>query len=208
MIDNKTVIVIVLVIVFILYFLWNNYYIFNENVYVISKIDNRKYLIRRGKNKSVYFLQHSADTLAEINRRIEILINILDRKYSTDGDKNYFINHLKKNYNFDKLSEAAYDPRYTTYTVNKDEMHICLRTRDTNENIYDINLLMYVILHELAHMCNYNKNSIPIQGHGIEFKYIFSILVQEAINADLYVYQDYRKQPAEYCGIELNSTII
>ena len=191
-----------------MYFIWNNYNTFNENVYVISKYDNKKYLIRRGKNKSIYFLQHSADTLAEINRRIMLLIDILDKKYGNDRNNNFVINHLKKNYNFNKISEAAYDSRYTTYTVNKDEMHICLRTRDSNENMYDINLLMYVILHELAHMCNYDKTGIPIQGHGIEFRHIFTILVQEAINANLYVYRDYRKEPVEYCGMQLNSSII
>jgi hypothetical protein len=205
---SKTIIIIVLFICLAIYFLWCNYYFFDENIYITSQLDNKKYLIRRGRNKSTYFLQHSADTLAEINRRVSILITILNDKYDLDDTKNYFIDHLTKNYNFNKLSEAAYDPRYTTYTVNKDEMHICLRTRDSNENIYDINLLMYVILHELAHMCNYNKNGYPIQGHGNEFKYIFKTLVTEAINANLYVYTDYRKQPVEYCGMQLNSSIV
>jgi hypothetical protein len=37
-------------------------------------------------------------------------------------------------------------------------MRICLRNRDTQEKIYDINLLMYVVLsRELAHVCNYTQ---------------------------------------------------
>lgn len=205
---NRTILIILLCVGFIAYFIWCNYFSFNENIYITSKIDNREYLIRRGRNKSDYFLQHSADTLAEINRRIYLLINELSTKYSNDDDINYFVNHLKQNYNFDKISEAAYDPRYTTYTVNKDEMHICLRTRDINENVYDMNLLMYVILHELAHMCNYDKRGYPIQGHGNEFKSIFKILVTESINLNIYEYQNYREQPVEYCGMQLNSSII
>jgi predicted SprT family Zn-dependent metalloprotease len=205
---NRTILIILLCVGFIAYFIWCNYFSFNENIYITSKIDNREYLIRRGRNKSDYFLQHSADTLAEINRRIYLLINELSTKYSNDNDINYFVNHLKQNYNFDKISEAAYDPRYTTYTVNKDEMHICLRTRDINENVYDMNLLMYVILHELAHMCNYDKRGYPIQGHGNEFKSIFKILVTESINLNIYEYQNYREQPVEYCGMQLNSSII
>lgn len=204
----KGILVTLLFIFIIVYLLWVNYTSYNENVYIKSKLDNNNYLIRRGKNKSDYFLTHSADTLAEINRRITILINILNDKYGNDNTKNYFIHHLMSNYNFKKLSEAAYDPRFTTYTVNKDEMHICLRTRDTNENIYDINLLMYVILHELAHMCNYNINNEPIKGHGQEFRNIFKILVEESISAGLYKYQDYRRYPVEYCGMQLNSTIV
>ena len=205
---TRTICIILLCVGFIAYFIWCNYFSFNENIYITSKIDNREYLIRRGRNKSDYFLQHSADTLAEINRRIYLLINELSTKYSNDDDINYFVNHLKQNYNFDKISEAAYDPRYTTYTVNKDEMHICLRTRDINENVYDMNLLMYVILHELAHMCNYDKRGYPIQGHGNEFKSIFKILVTESINLNIYEYQNYREQPVEYCGMQLNSSII
>ena len=70
---NKTIFIILLCVGFIAYFIWCNYFSFNENIYVTSKIDNRDYLIRRGRNKSEYFLQSSADTLAEINRRIYLL---------------------------------------------------------------------------------------------------------------------------------------
>jgi len=205
---NTTIIIVILCICFIIYFVWCNYFSFNENIYITSTIDNRKYLIRRGKNKPDFFLQQSADTLAEINRRVDLLINKLLIKYANDDSLNYCIVHLRNNYNFDKISEAAYDNRYTTYTVNKDEMHICLRTRDINENVYDINLLMYVILHELAHMCNYDSRGVPIQGHGDEFKRIFRILVQESIDLNIYTYTDYRANPIEYCGMQLNSSIL
>ena len=195
--------IILLIICLILYSTWSSYYTYDENIYVKSDVDNNVYLIRRGKGKSDVFLKNSANTLAEINRRIIILIDIIDKK------SNYnFIKYLKKNYNFNKISEAAYDTRYTTYTVNKDEMHICLRTRDFNENLYDINLLMYVRLHELSHMCNYDNTGNPIQGHGDEFKSIFHTIVMEAINSNLYTFVDYKKTPVEYCGLTLNSTII
>ena len=75
---SKTIIIIVLFICLAIYFLWCNYYFFDENIYITSQLDNKKYLIRRGRNKSTYFLQHSADTLAEINRRVSILITILN----------------------------------------------------------------------------------------------------------------------------------
>ena len=106
------------------------------------------------------------------------------------------------------LSEAAIDERYTTYTVDKQDMHVCLRTRDKMENIYDINLLMYVILHELAHLCNYDDLGNPIQGHGSEFKKIFKTLVKESIKLGIYNYQNYNESPVEYCGIIINSHIL
>lgn len=203
-----TITIYIVIIILILYFIWISYFKYDENVYVVSDVDKNTYLIRRGQNKSEEFLKNSANTLANINKRVLTLINKLDDKSKANPDKYYFVKHLKKRYNASKLSEAAYDPKYTTYTINKDEMHVCLRTRDMNENLYDINLLMYVILHELAHMGNYDNNDEPIIGHGDEFKNIFNILVTESIQMNLYVYQNYREKPVEYCGIILNSSII
>jgi predicted SprT family Zn-dependent metalloprotease len=181
---------------------------FNEVSYIKSTIDNKVYMIRRGQTKSPEFLQQSADTLAKINARVQKLIEHLDTIYSKDSTKNYFITKLKNNYNPYMISEAAIDKRYTSYTINKKNMHLCLRTRDQYEQVYDINLLMYVTLHELAHVSNYNQNGYSIEGHGEEFKMIFGFLVKEAINIGIYQYENYTRNPKEYCGIVLNSNII
>lgn len=195
---------LILILLLVLY-IYNTYY--SDIVYATSDIDNNTYTIRRG-NKSETFLKDSANSLAEINIRIEELINSLEYKYSNDSTKNYFIKKLRENYNAGMISEAEIDPRYTTYTIDKSEMHICLRTRDEHEKIYDIDLLMYVVLHELAHLCNYNESGDPINGHGIEFKRIFRFLVKEAINLNIYKYTDYSKTPTEYCNIQLNTHIL
>jgi hypothetical protein len=179
-----------------------------ETLYIESNIDNNKYLIRRGKLKTNEYLQESANTLAEINKRVVILIDYLDSKYKDDFSKNYFIRKLKSNYNPNILSEAAIDKRYTTYTIDKSNMHVCLRQRDSIEKVYDINLLMYVILHELAHLCNYNIHGEAIQGHGEEFRSIFKFLIIESIKIGIYNYEDYTEIPKEYCGIIINTTIL
>jgi hypothetical protein len=129
-------------------------------------------------------------------------------KYKTDNDRNYFIEMLKYNYKPSILSEAAVDKRYTTYTVDKQDMHVCLRTRDQQEKLYDVNLLMYVVLHELAHLCNYDRDKNPIQGHGKEFKDIFKFLVKESIDIGIYEYTNYAETPVEYCNIVISSQII
>jgi hypothetical protein len=164
-------------------------------------------MIRRGA-KPQGFLKESANALADINGRVMKLIEHLEKKYSKDPSKNYWIFMLKKNYNPSILSEAAVDNRYTTFTVDKSDMHVCLRTRDQNEKMYEINLLMYVILHELAHLCNFDRRGYPIHGHGEEFKEIFKLLVVEAVKIGVYRYTDYSKQPQEYCNIVINSTIL
>jgi hypothetical protein len=199
---------IIFAVLFLLVLSWWLLSNYSDVVYIKSDIDQKSYMIRYGKNKSPSFLKESANTLATINQRIELLIQTLFKKWGTNPSKKYFLIKLKENYNPYMISEAAIDPRYTTYTVDKEDIHICLRTRDAYEKIYDINLLMYVVLHELAHLCNYNMEGVPIQGHGDSFKYIFKFLVQEAIELGVYTYTNYASVPQEYCGIRVNSSII
>jgi hypothetical protein len=203
----KTIYILILFLILLVLIL-RVCFVYSESLYIESEIDNNTYLIRRGKNKTNEYLKESADTLAEINNRVKKLVDYLYSKYKDDNSKSYFIIKLKENYNSSVLSEAAIDQRYTTYTIDKKDMHICLRTRDDHEKLYDMNLLMYVVLHELAHLCNYNRSGNPIQGHGIEFKQIFRLLVQEAINIGIYRYEDYVKKPKNYCGMVISSTIL
>lgn len=202
-----TIVLIILAVLLVFYFTFSVINTYSEVTYVEADLDKKKYMIRRGA-KPIGFLKESANTLAEINKRIVQLIEHLQNKYSKDPSKNYWIKMLKKNYSSYILSEAAVDNRYTTFTVDKSDMHVCLRTRDQNDKLYEINLLMYVILHELAHLCNYDINGYPITGHGNEFKAIFKILVIEAVRIGVYRYTDYTKQPQEYCNMYLSSTIL
>lgn len=205
---SNTLITIILGILLFVYIIYNIIYTYSEVTYTKSDIDGNLYMIRRGNNKSPEFLRESANTLALINQRIEKLIKHLNDNYKNDENKSYFIEKLTKNYNPYMISEAAVDPRYTTYTVDKKDMHICLRTRDKYEKVYDINVLMYVCLHESSHLCNYTKEGIPVQGHGEEFKHIFKFLVEESIKIGTYEYINYSENPTEYCNITINSTIL
>jgi len=178
-------------------------------IYIIyHMIYGNIYMIRRGYNHTSSFFMESANTLAIINQRMEKLINYLDKNYNNDSSKNYFIKKLKESFNPYMISEAALDKRYTTYTVDKQNMHICLRTRDEKENVYDMNTLMYVVLHEAAHLANYSPDGYPIIGHGNEFRMIFKFLVEQAIKIGIYTYVDYKNVPQSYCGILIESQII
>jgi hypothetical protein len=200
-------ILMILGLLILVYLIYSIIYTYSEIRYIKSSIDNKIYTIRRGNNKTEQFLLDSANTLAQINQNVMLLIAHLELNYSNDPSKNYFIRKLRQNYNSYMISEAAVDIRYTTYTVDKVDMHICLRTRDKYDKIYDINTLLYVILHESAHVCNYTRDGTPINGHGPEFKMIFRFLVEEAIKIGIYKYVNYVKEPVEYCGLIVNTTI-
>lgn len=75
-----------------------------------------------------------------------------------------------------------------SYTINKKKIYLCLK--DENGRYYDTNMLMYVALHELAHvLCNEI-------GHTKKFHEIFHMLLDRAKQKNLYdpskpIIQDY-----------------
>jgi hypothetical protein len=175
---------------------------YNESEYITSSVDNKKYLIRNLHTSDKKNIE-TANTLAIINQKVTLLINTL----STHNEL-YFIKHLRENFNGNAVSEAAIDHSQTSYTINKQSIHLCLRSRDHKQALYDINDLMYVVIHELGHMCNYTEKGEPIQGHGPEFKIKFRFLINEALKLGIYEYHDYSKSPKHYCGMKITSNII
>jgi len=65
-----------------------------------------------------------------------------------------------------------------SYTINKTRIYMCLK--DENGNYYDDNSLIFVLLHELAHVI---CKSI---GHTNEFQKIFNDLLVEGAKAGIY----------------------
>lgn len=189
------------------YYLYTTY---TETNKVQSKVDNQNYILRNNFENYLE-LEKNADTLAQINQNVLKLINYMENKYTknNDLDKLYFVRQLKKRYNpSTTLSEAAIDVRYTTYTIDKQDIHVCLRTRNDKKELYDMDILMYVLIHELAHMANYSKDGQPILGHGPQFVKIFKFFVKDAIETGVYAYTDYTKKPKEYCGMVINTNIV
>lgn len=76
-----------------------------------------------------------------------------------------------------------------SYTINKDKIYLCLKDKDGE--YYPLNMLSYVLLHEIAHLLN-TKDI----GHTEEFHRIFDeLLIQAAeigaFNPSIPIIQDY-----------------
>jgi hypothetical protein len=158
-------------------------------VMVMSTVDNKYYKVRDNSLKN-----ESANALANINIRIcKLLAYIKNNNLQDDS----FVKRLY-NYNPNSVQENLYDLD-TTYTINKgSSIHYCLSPRNTsNLAVYDINTLMFVAIHELAHIA-----SVSI-GHTQEFKDNNAKLLKYAIECSVYNYIDYSKTPKEYCGIKI-----
>lgn len=161
----------------------------NEIIEITSKIDNRKYIVRKLKDS-----RSASDKLAKINIKILKLINHIKDK-DKDG-----IDRLVRRYNPDTLSETGLNAKYTSYSVNKGEkISICIRNKENNIFMND-NIIMFVVIHELAHIM-----TIQI-GHPKEFWDNMKYLLEKAEEINLYNPEDYEKNPQIYCGMEINSS--
>jgi hypothetical protein len=77
-----------------------------------------------------------------------------------------------------------------SYTINKKKVYICLK--DKNNRYYQRNMLMYVVLHELAHVI------CKSVGHTEEFNQLFQDLLAQASEAG--IYNPSIPPLSEYCG--------
>ena len=132
------------------------------------------------------------------------LKNYLYSNINNYPDFTAYINQLNNNLNENKtiIYETEPNSDLTSYSVNKgEEISFCLRSKK-NDSIHDLNLLIYVALHEMAHI------ACPEIGHGPLFKKIFKFLTETAMEIGIYTKQDYKNEPIEYCGMILSSSIV
>lgn len=183
----KIVAVLFLCAMFVFYFFYKN------KISVKSNIDGRYYNVKNNKLK-----QQSADLLATVNKNLLNLIYYVENLTV----KPYYSKNLKR-FNPDRLHENVVNFD-TTYTLDKGSyMAFCLGPRNTdNLSLYELNTMMYVGIHELAHVAS---DSI---GHTDEFKINFADLLRKAIEINVYTYIDYSKNPVDYCGIKLSKSIL
>lgn len=182
-------IIIITITLFGVYIL-HDYYSNQGLTKVKSEIDNREYIVQI-KEDSV----DAANLIAKIREKLEILVEHIVKTYG-NGDER--VQMLKKNFKPDRLKEGVTKDGYTSYSVNKGEQIVlCLRT---NNKLMDINTMMFVVLHELAHLAT---KSI---GHTDEFWTNFRWILEESINIGIYTKQDFNKESVEYCGMSITSS--
>ena len=160
-----------------------------EVEYITSEVDNRDYLVQNHKDK-----KEAADLLATIRKNLISLMNELKKTNKDQEDVNRMIN----NFNPDNITETDKESKYTSYSINKGEkMVFCLRSRDEKNNLEELNTMMFVAIHELAHTMT---KSI---GHTPEFWDNFRTLLKNARKLGIYKRVNYNESPKSYCGIKI-----
>lgn len=163
-----------------------------------NSIDGRCYKIVNSYEDNI----KASDMLAELNLFCLKLMKHLRNKYifhnSGNPEGRSIIEFLLSNYNPDGIIEN--DPVgivNTSFVEDKGKIFgICLREKISGKNkFHDMQILKFVVLHEMAHMANVNT------GHDLDFWEIFKFLLMEAKSINLYNPDDYTKTPINYCGL-------
>jgi len=190
-------IIFILILFFIIYKFYNNTYYKDNLINEISTVDNQEYLVRNAEDKS-----KAANILATIKNNIKKLVLYLKNNINEYYDNKEYIKNLVNKTKEINIMETPADEKNTSYTINKGEkIVICLRSKLLNE-IHDLNTIMYVVIHELAHV------ACPEYGHTPLFKKIFIFLLKESHKIGIYTPIDYRKKPQDYCGMIINEYLL
>ena len=191
----KETFIICILVIFIYIF-----YIINKNKFTLIEASNgQKVRVNDQIDKT-----GSANLLAEVIEKMYTLRNYLKNNIDKYDKNTACINLLTKNFNENRteIYENSTSSEYTSYSVNKgEELVFCLRSRKTNK-LHDINLMMYVAIHEMAHIGCHEI------GHTQLFKEIFAFYLKVAMELNIYKYDNYDISPIEYCGMILSSNII
>ena len=164
--------------------------------FVKSSIDNNEYLVRNVSDK-----QEAANILATIRSNLTKMVKYLEK--NPDEKKKDEIKLLIKNYRPERISESSPNNKYTSYSINKGEKIVfCIRSKDSDTKLEKMNILMFVAIHELAHLMT---ESI---GHTPEFwdnmKYL--LILSKKLKID--VKTDYIDGPVSYCGTKITDSPI
>ncbi len=162
---------------------------------VRSTVDNAIYRVRDMPDK-----QQAADLMARVRQKLQRLYAFLQQKFPGKPQVQQLVQNFEPNPN--RFWEATPDAEHTSYSVNKGEkVHLCLRQREgPNESLVDENIMVFVGLHEMAHVIT------PTLGHGPDFWNNFGWLLKQAESLGIYSYQDFKSHPVSYCGLHITDS--
>lgn len=146
----------------------------------------------------------------EASRKLHLInnnaIELIKYIKKQNPDPNLFefelIDLLKNKYNPDELKEldAVWSVGHRAMT-DKDK-NISMALRKKTGDFYDMNLLMFVFLHELSHVATPVKYTEK-DGHPSEFWKTFKFLLIHAEEINIIENINFKEYPSEYCGIPI-----
>jgi len=200
---------VILVIIAVIHTVWlqlsggSDRFTIEQTRRLASSVDGMEYRVHEGHTSP----QKAADTLANLNAQVIGIMRSLRARYIRGPLGNQYperraaVQQLLARYNPDNLAEnSPHDPSGdTAYTLDKGALvAICLRA-ESGEKIHDNDTLMFVTIHEMAHI------AIKDIDHPKRFWSAFRFLLEEAEIAGIHTDMDYARFPRKYCGVRVDS---
>lgn len=167
-----------------------------NNVRVVSSIDKKEYLVQNLPDK-----QEAANIISKLRSKIINLIKSFKEDININQDPAY--QRLIAKFNPEAFEENDITANSTSYSENKGEkIIVCIRQKKQPYLFVDENTIMFVLLHELAHIMTEST------GHTNEFWNNFRRLLQDSVKKGVYIATNYTQSPQEYCGMTISDTPI
>ncbi len=196
---KKRIIAIVIAVSLILIF----YLIFHKHFESFS--NGNFYTIKRFNNN-----ENAKDLLLEIDKNLLKLIKVFNTKYNNIhslnicNDQKLLLSNIKKKLNKTYKSNSLQENypsvvgKDVSYNLDKGNIiSICLRHYEEPDKFHEMNDLIFVAIHELSHSCNKSY------GHDKKFWKIFRILLEIAVEYNIYNNINYQIQPNNYCSMKI-----
>ena len=162
-----------------------------KNLDGVRARDGRTYKVQNLPDK-----QEAADMMSEICDRLNKLITKYrdDPASAADPRTKVLIDRFK----VENICENEITANSTSYSENKGEkIVVCLRDKEPPHKFVEINTVMFVVLHEMAHLMT------TTTGHTPEFWANFRRILQDAVGIGIYQNRDYSRSPVSYCGMRI-----
>lgn len=145
--------------------------------------------------------QEAADMMSEIVDRLKKLVTKYRDDPASSADPRNRV--LIDRFNPDNICENDITANSTSYSENKGEkIVVCLRDKEPPHRFVEINTVMFVMLHEMAHLMT------TTTGHTPEFWTNFKKILQDGVSVGIYMPTNYSRSPVSYCGMTISDSPI
>ena len=163
-------------------------------VSVRSARTNQTYQVQNLPDK-----QDASELMANIHQKLNTLITRYKDDPATAVEPR--VRTMIERFRPENMCENDIRSDTTSYSENKgDRIVVCLRDKTPPHGLVDENTVMFVVLHEMAHLMTFSI------GHTPEFWANFRRILQDAIGVGIYQPVNYARSPVEYCGLKITDS--
>ena len=154
-------------------------------------VNNRPYMVIKHHKNHV----ECAHLLNQVEQRLCQLVSHMSSKTT-----NELYSRMRERMRYTTFWESSKEDDHETFTRDKGErMVFCTRDEGTG-TLHDLNTLMFVGIHELAHVYSTSYH------HTEEFWRNFKMLLKEGTSIGIYKPVDYSSTPTSYCKMTIQES--